>query len=259
MHAHPDQAAAPEPEPGAEPLTPTGVPLDAPMRARLEHTLGAPLDDVRVHRGPMANELARHEAAHGIAQGRDVVLPQRVFAHGPLFAEAILAHEAAHVVQQRQRGAAASTAQTEAAANAAALAHLSGRRAPPQPAAARGLQFAMCGMGEPMIDEGDPADYAVDVDLIDRIEAPPDVERAYEAYAAVPRGSGSGYSIMPEGQRYNDTLSAAGLGFADRDLDRHAFPGQFETYAAQWALKMLADSEALSPKSRNGTRRPPPT
>ena len=73
-----------------------GRPLAAATRARVEPLLGADLASVRVHEGERAEAAARSVGASAFALGEHVVV-----AVGERD-EALLAHELAHVVQQRQ-------------------------------------------------------------------------------------------------------------------------------------------------------------
>ena len=77
-----------------------GRPLAAATRARVEPLLGADLASVRVHEGERAEAAARSVGASAFALGEHVVV-----AVGERD-EALLAHELAHVVQQRQPGGA---------------------------------------------------------------------------------------------------------------------------------------------------------
>ena len=74
-----------------------GAPLQAEVRVRLESAFGADLDAVRVHEGTAAARLALGEGARAFAWGHHVVLgagesPRDL---------ALMAHEVAHVLQQR--------------------------------------------------------------------------------------------------------------------------------------------------------------
>ncbi|MEF8728754.1 MAG: DUF4157 domain-containing protein [Accumulibacter sp.] len=89
---------------GAQPLLPS-------LRNRIEATLGADLADVRVHQGPTAADANARIGARAFTHGRDVWLGER---QRPDDA-ALIAHEAAHVVQQR-RGDVAIRRQADAAA-----------------------------------------------------------------------------------------------------------------------------------------------
>ncbi len=77
-----------------------GRPLAAATRARLEPLLGADLGSVRVHEGERAAATARLVGAAGFALGEHVVVGASERE------EPLLAHELAHVVQQRQPGGA---------------------------------------------------------------------------------------------------------------------------------------------------------
>lgn len=88
-------------------------PLPPAIRRRLESTFGADFDGVRLHTGPAAERLARQAGGLACAlDGRDIFLgpvPRRL---RPF----VLAHEAAHVVQQRLQGATQPAAAMEAEA-----------------------------------------------------------------------------------------------------------------------------------------------
>jgi hypothetical protein len=78
-----------------------GAPLPPEVRRRLEARLGEDLGGVRVHTGPEAARAARELGAVGYTSGEDIVLGDRADAADD---EHLLAHEAAHVVQQRHAG-----------------------------------------------------------------------------------------------------------------------------------------------------------
>jgi hypothetical protein len=115
-------------------------PLPSALRRRLEAAFGAGLDGARLHTGPAAERIAREAGGLACAlDGREIFLgrvPRRL---RPF----VLAHEAAHLVQQRQwwrgrrwwrvrRGCRASVPCTEAEADRAARAALAGRRFVPR-------------------------------------------------------------------------------------------------------------------------------
>lgn len=74
-----------------------GAPTRAAMNARFGHDFG----DVRVHTGPRAAESARAVNAVAYTVGRDVVFGEDHYQPGTRAALRLLAHELAHVVQQR--------------------------------------------------------------------------------------------------------------------------------------------------------------
>ncbi|XTZ18435.1 eCIS core domain-containing protein [Micromonospora echinospora] len=86
---------------GVEPLTPVPATLVNGFRQRY----GVDVSDVPVRRGPAATALVRQAGARAATRGGEVLLPAEA---GPLDAppvRALLAHELAHVVQQRVLGA----------------------------------------------------------------------------------------------------------------------------------------------------------
>lgn len=102
-------------------------PLPHPLRARLEACFGADLAHVRLHEGPAAARIAGE--AGGIAcalEGRHVFLG----AVPRALRGVVVAHEVAHLVQQRRPGPPGPVAAAEHEAHAAAHAALAGRAAP---------------------------------------------------------------------------------------------------------------------------------
>ncbi|MFE0589770.1 DUF4157 domain-containing protein [Micromonospora echinospora] len=86
---------------GVEPLTPVPATLVDGFRQRY----GVDVSDVPVRRGPAATALVRQAGARAATRGGEVLLPAEA---GPLDAppvRGLLAHELAHVVQQRVLGA----------------------------------------------------------------------------------------------------------------------------------------------------------
>lgn len=81
-----------------EVLRDPGRPLDAPTRAAFEPLFGVSLAGVRIHAGGLAAESARDIGALAYTVGAHIVLPRESHT-GP--DRWILAHELAHVVEQR--------------------------------------------------------------------------------------------------------------------------------------------------------------
>lgn len=112
-----------------------GQQLTAPLRQKVEQSLGVDLSQVRVHAGDAAEALADAVGAEAFATGSDVVLGRADRLAGP-DRDAVLAEELIHVVQQGgQRGAPTATGgrseatdRAERAARAAAEAVLRGTR-----------------------------------------------------------------------------------------------------------------------------------
>ncbi len=82
-------------------LRSSGQPLDAWTRAEMEPRFGHSFADVRVHADGAAAESARAVGAHAYAVGRDVVFGAGRYAPGSADGRRLIAHELAHVVQQR--------------------------------------------------------------------------------------------------------------------------------------------------------------
>ena len=84
-----------------------GRALDAPVAAAAADSYGASLDHVRVHTDATAARLADAESAHAFAVGEHVVFAAGAYRPGTVEGDALIAHELAHVVQQRDAGPAA--------------------------------------------------------------------------------------------------------------------------------------------------------
>lgn len=77
-----------------------GAPLDHGVRGHLESTLGADFSAVRVHRGGQADSLAREVEATAFTTGQDIFFRDGAYAPATTAGLKLLAHEAAHTVQQ---------------------------------------------------------------------------------------------------------------------------------------------------------------
>jgi hypothetical protein len=82
-------------------LAGAGVALEPRLRTEMEARLGHDLSRVRVHDDPPAAESARVLAADAYTLGSDVVFAAGRYAPDTEAGRALLAHELAHVVQQR--------------------------------------------------------------------------------------------------------------------------------------------------------------
>jgi hypothetical protein len=78
-----------------------GAQLDAGVAENLGQTLGEPLDDVRVHTDEHAAALARAVSARAFAVGNDIFFGAGEYDPRTHVGTELIAHEAAHVVQQR--------------------------------------------------------------------------------------------------------------------------------------------------------------
>ncbi|MFC4065959.1 eCIS core domain-containing protein [Actinoplanes subglobosus] len=127
----------------------TGQPLPGTQRSRLERAVGTPLGDVRVHTGPEAAAVTGEEHAHALTVGDHIAFAAGTWQPGTPFGDALLAHEAAHVAQQRGTGPAGPGAEHEADLGAAGF--LTGRPRPPA-GAGGGLRLQRCGGSGPEFD-----------------------------------------------------------------------------------------------------------
>ena len=78
----------------------SGAGLDAATRSRFEGDLG-PLGDVTVHTDDRADALNRSVSARAFATGTDVYFAKGEYNPGSAQGDKLIAHELAHVVQQR--------------------------------------------------------------------------------------------------------------------------------------------------------------
>ena len=84
-----------------EALHSPGVSLDAATRAFMEPRFGRALDDVRVHTGSQAATAAKGVGALAFTVGHNIVFGNGQFAPDTSNGRRLLAHELAHVVQQK--------------------------------------------------------------------------------------------------------------------------------------------------------------
>jgi hypothetical protein len=78
-----------------------GRPLDASVRSRMERGFGTSLGAVRIHTDSTAAAAARRYDARAFTIGRDVSFASNQFQPGTTAGDLLLAHELAHVIQQR--------------------------------------------------------------------------------------------------------------------------------------------------------------
>jgi hypothetical protein len=124
-----------------EELRSAGRPLEPDVREFFEPRLGQDLSDVRVHDGARAAQSASAVNALAYTVGRDVVFGDRGYRPATQAGRRLLAHELAHVAQQRSDGHGAAGALPvapgagphERAADAAASAMFTDRPVLPQP------------------------------------------------------------------------------------------------------------------------------
>ena len=100
-HEEPEHEVPRRVQAGIEDRRGGGASLDAGVRERLAPGLGDPLSDVRIHTDTGAGTLARAVSARAFATGRDVFFAHGEYRPGTTDGDRLLAHELAHVVQQR--------------------------------------------------------------------------------------------------------------------------------------------------------------
>lgn len=94
-----------------------GQPMEAGLLGRMENVLGTPLGNVRVHTGAEGDRLTSAAAADAFALGSHVAFAGAAFRPGTLIGDALIAHELAHVAQQRGGGGSSGESDAEADAN----------------------------------------------------------------------------------------------------------------------------------------------
>ena len=87
-----------------------GEPLDHPTREFMESRFGQSFTDVRVHADQGASASARAVQAEAYTVGSHIVFAEHGYSPGSLGGRRLLAHELAHVTQQRSNGGAVAAA-----------------------------------------------------------------------------------------------------------------------------------------------------
>jgi hypothetical protein len=117
------------------------------MRSRLEHGLGGRLPDIRLHTGSEAASLANRESARAVTYGSDIAFGSGEYLPGTLGGDALLAHEAAHAIQQEKGTGTLSEGEAESTAGQATLTSIlrwSGSSTPPASLPGSGLALRRC-------------------------------------------------------------------------------------------------------------------
>ncbi len=96
-----DANAAPRRVPGLVDGVEHGRPLDAASLAYFEPRFGADFAGVRIFAGPSAAQSARTLGAQAYTAGTDIVFGREQYQPGTFAGRALLAHELAHVAQQK--------------------------------------------------------------------------------------------------------------------------------------------------------------
>jgi hypothetical protein len=79
----------------------SGAPLESTLSRQLSDSYGEPFDDVRVHTDTHAAALARAVSARAFTVGSDIFFGSGEYAPASRTGSELIAHETAHVVQQR--------------------------------------------------------------------------------------------------------------------------------------------------------------
>lgn len=82
----------------------SGHALDGSVRTRMERAFGSSFSSVRVHTDARAATLSSQVGAHAFAVGDDVAFAGGRYVPGTPMGDALIAHELAHVLQQRGAG-----------------------------------------------------------------------------------------------------------------------------------------------------------
>lgn len=90
-----------------------GRPLEPNIRAQMEKAFGADFGEVRIHDDPTAREKAGEISAEAFTHGDDIYLADSASSPATVEGKRLLAHELAHVVQQRRAGGRQSSAVNE--------------------------------------------------------------------------------------------------------------------------------------------------
>jgi hypothetical protein len=83
---------------GAAPASDAGAPLPAEVRVKMERSFKADFSDIRIHEGPESAALG----AQAYTRGTDIHFAPGTYTPGTPAGDQMIAHELAHVVQQRE-------------------------------------------------------------------------------------------------------------------------------------------------------------
>jgi hypothetical protein len=206
-----------------------GHPLAPPVRREMEARLRHSFADVRVHSDAQAAASARELGARAYAIGRDVVFGAGRFSLDTRAGRALLAHELAHVVQQRGApgGAEAEAAEVEAAR--------AGR------AVAGGLRFA------PQVRTGPTLALQAEEEAEAAPEPGPEAARREQAAAAAAFGE---EQLSFARDRIAFATAAISRGFADLqnrpEAERAPLRAKLHGLERQLARALADNSELLS-------------
>ncbi|MBL8298418.1 MAG: DUF4157 domain-containing protein [Rhodanobacteraceae bacterium] len=139
-------------------LPPDGRPLEDGVRAQMESRFGEDFGHVRIHADMRAADHAARLDANAYTLGEHIVFDEGRYAPDTVGGRRLLAHELAHVVQQRRGGSTAlahGDAALESQADAAAQSVAAGANVHVGGAAAPGVMCDRSGRKPPRRDDGD--------------------------------------------------------------------------------------------------------
>ncbi len=102
--APPAHDSAPQPLSALQRNLVGGAALPADLRTRMETGFGASFADVRIHTGGAAAQATGRMRAEALTSGRDIAFAPGRYQPGSKAGDSLIAHELAHVVQQRRSG-----------------------------------------------------------------------------------------------------------------------------------------------------------
>jgi Domain of unknown function (DUF4157) len=170
----------------------TGRPLDPVVQSRMEALFSADFSTVRVQHDAVADGAARSRGARAFTYGENITFADGRYAPGRQDGSRLLAHELAHVLQQRAAAAsgcsrpASAAGAGEAQATRIAEAALTGVRLAQRPVPALGPQFEEAAAGELEAEAEMLALLQASVGASDTVAQERRVDRLMAIVAAIP-------------------------------------------------------------------------
>jgi hypothetical protein len=254
-----------------------GVPLPDGERRAMERSFGTGFGDVRLHTGAEGDTVAREQGARAVTVGHHVWFASGVAFRDDRAGRRVLAHELAHVVQQRERAGAPAPnpvsgprdhgeREADAAAGAAAAGGVVRSPLSPAPAAVQRLAEAPARVDAPAAGGRETADQATagqaaadqDIDVVE-FDAP---NNTYEVELKSPKGRVLGREFRISGRlslaaRHKNVAAARlGGGPEDRWAAKATFlesKAAFSTEAGKWRKSLAAAVSAALVKAEGGT------
>ncbi|AUD07479.1 hypothetical protein CWM47_25365 [Spirosoma pollinicola] len=258
----------------------TGSSLDGSTRTRMEGAFGTSFSDVKVHTDARASALSDQLQARAFTVGSDVAFRAGAYQPGTLIGDALLAHELAHVVQQRSsqvetqpKGEAYNALETDADNSAVgAVAGLWGKTygflkdlsKNALPRLKSGLQLQRCktptrtdfekALGQPSMVEPPEADVKTQSSIV------PELRKLYSRKAEIIlKGNPDDFKELDkinnqiaEGIR---TLRELGVAIPDEDINRQIMSGgQVDFLQMKASLLMTPARTAENPSIQIGER-----